>query len=204
MQGKNKDSLEKILEVIYRYGATAKLQKSIKLKSATKNMVMPDNFYSTTNNHTQVFHNKKWINVQNMMMDKCIIVKSNTAKCITIREIKKGDKIIVGEDGIRVTPPERPREGMNVFQFMGSGSSSERPTQHIAKKVAEDIKNTKRNGGKIVLVGGPAIVHTGASDSVAALIRMGYINSVLAGNALAVHDIEYLSLIHISEPTRPY
>ena len=155
---------------------------------------MPDNFYSTTNNHTQVFHNKKWINVQNMMMDKCIIVKSNTAKCITIREIKKGDKIIVGEDGIRVTPPERPREGMNVFQFMGSGSSSERPTQHIAKKVAEDIKNTKRNGGKIVLVGGPAIVHTGASDSVAALIRMGYINSVLAGNALAVHDIEYATL----------
>ena len=194
VQGKNKDSLEKILEVIYRYGATAKLQKSIKLKSATKNMVMPDNFYSTTNNHTQVFHNKKWINVQNMMMDKCIIVKSNTAKCITIREIKKGDKIIVGEDGIRVTPPERPREGMNVFQFMGSGSSSERPTQHIAKKVAEDIKNTKRNGGKIVLVGGPAIVHTGASDSVAALIRMGYINSVLAGNALAVHDIEYATL----------
>ena len=194
VQGKNKDSLEKILEVIYRYGATAKLQKSIKLKSATKNMVMPDNFYSTTNNHTQVFHNKKWINVQNMMMDKCIIVKSNTAKCITIREIKKGDKIIVGEDGIRVTPPERPREGMNVFQFMGSGSSSERPTQHIAKKVAEDIKNTKKNGGKIVLVGGPAIVHTGASDSVAALIRMGYIHSVLAGNALAVHDIEYATL----------
>ena len=194
VQGKNKDSLEKILEVIYRYGATAKLQKSIKLKSATKNMVMPDNFYSTTNNHTQVFHNKKWINVQNMMMDKCIIVKSNTAKCITIREIKKGDKIVVGEDGIRVTPPERPREGMNIFQFMGSGSSSERPTQHIAKKVAEDIKNTKKNGGKIVLVGGPAIVHTGASDSVAALIRMGYINSVLAGNALAVHDIEYATL----------
>ena len=194
VQGKNKNNLEKILEVIYRYGATAKLQKSIKLKSATKNMVMPDNFYSTTNNHTQVFHNKKWINVQNMMMDKCIIVKSNIAKCITIREVKKGDKIIVGEDGIRVTPPERPREGMNVFQFMGSGSSSERPTQHIAKKVAEDIKNTKRNGGKIVLVGGPAIVHTGASDSVAALIRMGYIHSVLDGNALAVHDIEYATL----------
>ena len=194
VQGKNKNNLEKILEVIYRYGATAKLQKSIKLKSATKNMVMPDNFYSTTNNHTQVFHNKKWINVQNMMMDKCIIVKSNIAKCITIREVKKGDKIIVGEDGIRVTPPERPREGMNVFKFMGSGSSSERPTQHIAKKVAEDIKNTKRNGGKIVLVGGPAIVHTGASDSVAALIRMGYIHSVLAGNALAVHDIEYATL----------
>jgi len=194
IQGKNKNSLEKILEVIYRFGATAKIQKSIKLKSAIKNMVMPDNFYSTTNNRTQIFHNNRWINVQNMMMDKCIIVKSNVAKCITIREVKKGDKIVVGEDGIRVTPPERPREGMNVFEFMGSGSSSERPTQHIAKKVAQDIINTKKNGGKIVLVGGPAIVHTGAADSVANLIRMGYIHGVLAGNALAVHDIEYATL----------
>ena len=194
VQGRNKNNLEEILEVIYRFGATAKLQKSIKLKIAAKNMVMPDNFYSTTNNHTQIFHNKKWINVQNMMMDKCIIVKSNTAKCITIREVKKGDKIVVGEDGIKVTPPERPREGMNVFQFMGSGSSSERPTQHIAKKVAQDIRNTKRNGGKIVLVGGPAIVHTGASDSIATLIRTGYIDAVLAGNALAVHDVEYATL----------
>jgi len=194
IQGKNKNNLEKILEVIYRFGATAKIQKSIKLKSAIKNMVMPDNFYSTTNNRTQIFHNNRWINVQNMMMDKCIIVKSNVAKCITIREVKKGDKIVVGEDGIRVTPPERPREGMNVFEFMGSGSSSERPTQHIAKKVAQDIINTKKNGGKIVLVGGPAIVHTGAADSVANLIRMGYIHGVLAGNALAVHDIEYATL----------
>ena len=194
VQGKNKNNLEEILEIVYRLGATAKLQKSIKLKSATKNMVMPDNFYSTTNNRTQIFHNNKWINVQNMMMDKCIVVKSNTAKCITIREVKKGDKIVVGEDGIKVTPPERPREGMNVFEFMGSGSSSERPTQHIAKKVAQDIINTKKNGGKIVLVGGPAIVHTGAADSVARLVRMGYIHGVLAGNALAVHDIEYATL----------
>ena len=194
VQGKNKNNLEEILEIVYRLGATAKLQKSIKLKSATKNMVMPDNFYSTTNNRTQIFHNNKWVNVQNMMMDKCIVVKSNTAKCITIREVKKGDKIVVGEDGIKVTPPERPREGMNIFEFMGSGSSSERPTQHIAKKVAQDIINTKKNGGKIVLVGGPAIVHTGAADSIARLIRMGYIHAVLAGNALAVHDIEYATL----------
>jgi hypothetical protein len=111
--------------------------------------------------------------------------------CIPIRQIKKGDKIVVGENGVKIIPPERPREGMNVFEFMGSGSSSERPTQNIAKKVAEDIRRTKRNGGKIVLVGGPAIVHTGAVESVSTLIRHGYIDAVLAGNALAVHDIEY-------------
>jgi len=83
---------------------------------------------------------------------------------------------------------------MNVFQFMGGSSSSERPTRHIAKKIAEDIYKTRKLGGKIVLVGGPAIVHTGAAESVAALIRMGYINVLLAGNALAVHDIENATL----------
>ncbi|MFB5616453.1 MAG: TIGR00300 family protein, partial [Nitrosopumilus sp.] len=81
-----------------------------------------------------------------------------------------------------------------VFEFMGSSSSSERPTQHIAKKVADDIYNTKKNGGKIVIVGGPAIVHTGADDAVSYLIKSGYIDGLLAGNALAVHDIEYATL----------
>ena len=192
--GKNQKHLDKILQLVYREGATAKIQKEVTLQSASKNCVMPDNFYSTTNNDTQIFLNGKWLQVDNIMMDKCIVVKGNNAKCVPIRDVKKGDKIIVGEEGIRVTPPKRPREGMNVFQFMGGSGSSERPTQHIVKKVAEDIYKTKKAGGKIVLVGGPAIVHTGAADSVAALIKSGFINAILAGNALAVHDIENATL----------
>ncbi len=192
--GKNQKHLDQILELVYREGATAKIQKEVKLKGAPKNCTMPENFYSTTNNHTQIFRNGKWIKVENMMMDKCIVVKANKAKCVPIREIKKGDKIMIGEDGVKIMPPKRPREGMNVFQFMGGSSSSERPTQHIAKKVAEDIYKTRKSGGKVVLVGGPAIVHTGAVESVATLIRLGYINALLAGNALAVHDIEYATL----------
>ena len=194
IQGQSQEHLDKILEAVYREGATSKIQQSISLKPALKDMVMPDDFYSTTNNHTEIFHKGKWIKVENMMMDKCIVVKENKAFCTPIRDIKKGDMIIVGEKGIRVTPPERPREGVNLFQFMSSGSSSERPTQHIARKVAEDIYKIKKQGGKIVLVGGPAIVHTGASDSIALLVRSGFINAVLAGNALAVHDIEYSTL----------
>jgi len=194
IQGKNQNHLERILELVYREGATAKIQKEVSLKSASKNNVIPDNFYSTTNNHTLIFLKGNWVNVDNMMMDKCIVVKSNKAKCTPIRDVKKGDKIVVGEEGVRIIPPKRPREGMNVFQFMGGSSSSERPTQHIAKKVAEDIYKTRKLGGKIVLVGGPAIVHTGAADAVATLIRLGFINALLAGNALAVHDIEYSTL----------
>ncbi len=192
--GKNQKHLDEILETIYREGAVSKIQKGILLKNSPKDMVMPDNFYSTTNNHTQVFHNEKWVQVENMMMDKCIVVKDNRAFCVPVRDIRKGDKIIVGEGGIKITPPERPREGVNVFEFMGSSSSSERPTQHIAKKVAEDIYKTKKRGGKIIIVGGPAIVHTGAADAVADLIKLGFIDGVLAGNALAVHDIEYATL----------
>lgn len=194
IQGNSQEHLDKILEAVYREGATSKIQQEISLQSASKNMVMPDDFYSTTNNHTEIFHKGRWIKVENMMMDKCIVVQGNRAFCTPIRDIKKGDMIIIGEKGIRVTPPERPREGVNLFQFMSSGSSSERPTQHIARKVAEDIYKIKKQGGKIVLVGGPAIVHTGASDSIALLIKLGFINAVLAGNALAVHDIEYSTL----------
>jgi len=192
--GKNQKHLDEILQLVYREGATAKIQNEAALKSASKNCVMPDNFYSTTNNYTQIFLKGKWIQVDNMMMDKCIVVKGNKAKCIPILDVKKGDRIVVGEEGVRVTPPKRPREGMNVFQFMGGSSSSERPTQHIAKKVAEDIYKTRKAGGKIVLVGGPAIIHTGAADSVATLIRLGFINAILSGNALAVHDIENATL----------
>lgn len=194
VQGKTQNHLDKILDLVYREGATSKFQNNVKLKKATKNMVMPENFYSTTNNRTQVFHKNKWIEVENMMMDKCIVVKGSKASCVPIRDVKKGDSIIVGETGVKITPPERPREGVNVFEFMGSNSSSERPTQHIAKRVAEDIHKTKKSGGKIVIVGGPAIVHTGAADSISELIRTGYIHGVLAGNALAVHDIEYATL----------
>ena len=192
--GKNQKHLDEILETVYRLGAVSKIQQQITLKKSPKNFVMPDNFYSTTNNHTHVFHKGKWIPVENMMMDKCIVVKGGRAFCVPVRDVKKDDQIIVGEKGIKITPPERPREGVNVFEFMGSSSSSERPTQHIAKQVAEDIYSTKKKGGKIVIVGGPAIVHTGADDSVAELIRSGYIDGVLAGNALAVHDIEYATL----------
>ena len=192
--GKNKTHLNEIMTALHREGATTKAQKNCKTKLASKNMLFPDNFYSTTNNHTAIYHNNKWIDVDNMMMDKAIVIKGNKAKCIPIREVKKGDKIIVGEEGIKVSTPERPREGMNVFQFMGSGSSSERPTQHIARKVAEDIMKTKKEKGKIVLVGGPAIVHTGAADAVAKMIKTGHINALLAGNALAVHDVEYATL----------
>jgi lysine-ketoglutarate reductase/saccharopine dehydrogenase-like protein (TIGR00300 family) len=155
-------------------------------------MVMPRDFYSTTNNTTQIFFKNEWIDVANMMMDKCIVVdvKNRRAVCRKIRDIRSGDMIVTGEKGVRILPEERPREGIDIFQFMSSTSSSERPTQQIARKIAMDIYNTKTSGGKIVVTAGPVVVHSGAADSLAKMIRMGYIDGLLTGNALAVHDIE--------------
>ncbi|MGH9909032.1 MAG: TIGR00300 family protein [Nitrososphaerales archaeon] len=192
IRGKNKEHLEQLIEEVYREGAVSVSVENAMLEKAPRDMVMPDNFYSTTNNPTFI-HKGTWIKVENMMMDKCVAYDPEKKKafCRPIRDVRKGDLIVVGEKGIRISPPERPREGVDVFQFMSSNSSSERPTQHIARKVARDIYDTKSKNGKIVVVGGPAIVHTGASESLAKLIRMGYIDGLLAGNALAVHDIEY-------------
>jgi lysine-ketoglutarate reductase/saccharopine dehydrogenase-like protein (TIGR00300 family) len=97
---------------------------------------------------------------------------------------------VTGERGVRIIPQERPREGVDIFQFMSSSSSSERPIQQIAKKVAIDLYRTKKEQGKIIVVAGPVIVHSGASDILARLIRLGFVDGILAGNALAVHDIE--------------
>jgi lysine-ketoglutarate reductase/saccharopine dehydrogenase-like protein (TIGR00300 family) len=192
IQGNHRDHLHQILESVYREGAQPVSVQEVILEPADEDMVMVDNFYSTTNNATQIYYDGSWINVQEMMMDKCIVVDTErkAAVCKMIRDIKKGDMMVVGEQGVRIIPQERPREGVDIFQFMSSSSSSERPTQQIARKVAHDLYNTKKNGGKIVVVCGPVLIHSGAAEALAKLIRMGYVNGLLAGNALAVHDIE--------------
>lgn len=193
VEGKDKIHLGQILESIYRDGAQPISTESVTLEPAPSDMVMPDLFYSTTNKPTQIFHDGRWIDVKNIMMDKCIVVDihNKTAECKMIRDIKKNDMIVINENGIRIIPDERPRQGIDIFQFMSSTTSSERPTQHIIKKVANDIyKVAVKQKEKIIVVGGPVIVHSGASQSLSKLIKMGYIHGILAGNALAVHDIE--------------
>lgn len=192
VRGRNQKHLAELLESVYREGAQPISVQQVMLEPAVKDMVMPDSFYSTTNNATQVFYNSSWIDVDNMMMDKCIVLdrQKMRAECKMIRDVKKGDSIVVGEQGVRIIPQERPREGVDIFQFMSSSSSSERPTQQIARKVANDIYKIKQSQGKIAVVAGPVVVHSGASEALAKLIRMGYIHGLLAGNALAVHDIE--------------
>lgn len=192
VRGKSEEHLAQLLEEVYREGASSVVTEEAKLEEAPADMVLPADFYSTTNNKTFIYR-REWVEVENMMMDKCIVVDTskNKVSCKAIRDVRKNDMVVVGERGVRVVPPERPREGVDLFQFMSSASSSERPTLHIIRKVADDMYNIKAKKGRIAVVAGPAVIHTGAADALARLIRMGYVDVLLAGNALAVHDIEY-------------
>jgi len=192
VKGRNPQHLADILKEVYSLGAAPIEVAQVRVAAAPADMVLPDNFYSTTNNPTQIYFEGEWIDVQGIMMDKAIIVnlKTKNAICKPIREVKKGDLVVVGEEGILVKPPERPRESTGIFRFMSSGSSSERPAVAAIKQIAQDLYNVKRAGGKVAVVAGPAVVHTGAASALANLIRAGFVDVLLSGNALAVHDVE--------------
>lgn len=193
IKGKNEAHLHSMLTELYRLGASPPKPIEASLAPAPRDMVLPDDFYSTSNNPTSIYVGGKWVEVTNLMMDKVIVVdpSKKTAQCKRICDVKKGDLIVVGEEGVKIKPPERPREGVGIFEFMASRASSEKPATPIVRQIAEDIYNIKNRNGKIVVVAGPAVVHTGAAPSLAKMIRIGYVNALLAGNALAVHDVEY-------------
>lgn len=195
--GKNQQHLDQILEELQNIGAEIPEIEDVELKPAEKDMVLPDGFYSTTNHPTYIKYNDNWIEVENPKMDAVIVVypEENRAETKVIRKIKKGDLIVVGHKGIRVIPPEKPREKGELFEFMNSEVSSEKPKEAIIRKIAKQmyqIREEYRKTGKggIAIVGGPAIIHTGGGSALAKLIKMGYVQALLAGNALATHDIE--------------
>lgn len=166
--------------------------RQAKLTPAPADGVLPDDFYSSTNLPTSVLVDGVWIEVEGVMMDKAIVVHPDRkrAVCKPILEVKKGDLVVVGDDGIRTSPvPRASRSG--VFHFMTELTSPERPMPFTAKKVAERILRAKKQGKKVVAVPGPAVVHSGAVEPLARMIRDGYVDVLLSGNALAVHDIEY-------------
>ncbi|MBS7611954.1 TIGR00300 family protein [Candidatus Bathyarchaeota archaeon] len=193
IKGRSRRHLEVILKEVYRLGAITPTPEEVQLKEVPADMVLPDGFYVTTNHPTYVYYRGNWLEVEGICMDKVISVdpSSNRAYCKSIRDVKAGDLIVVGERGVRVKPPEYPREGSGIFEFMTSRSSPEKPSTSIIKVIAEDIVKIKKSGGRIVVVAGPAVVHTGADEALAKIIRMGFVDALLSGNALAVHDIEY-------------
>jgi lysine-ketoglutarate reductase/saccharopine dehydrogenase-like protein (TIGR00300 family) len=190
VMGKDEQHLNEILTELHRFGGQIPDAEDVELEKAPMDKVVPRGFYSTTNFPTFIQYNGKWIPVENIGMDKIIVVENGKAICKFLGQIRKGDMVVVGEKGIKILPPERPRE-KTFFKFMGGKVSSERPSPYIISRIASEISMIKKNGGKIAVVAGPAVVHTGADEALASMVRDGFVDLLLAGNALAVHDIEY-------------
>ena len=184
--------LNAILDELSVLGASIHEIKEVNLVASTKDKVAPEGFYSSSNHTTHIYYNGNWIPVEDIEMDCLVVVdeEENRAFVKPIANVEAGDKIVVGLDGVRVTPPQRSRDEHQVFEFMNSDVSSEKPLMNLINGIAQEMKEIKANGGKIGVVGGPAIVHTGSGKYLASLIRDGYIDVVMAGNALATHDIE--------------
>ena len=184
--------LESILDELSVLGASIDDIKEVNLVASTKDKVAPEGFYSSSNHTTHIFYGGDWIPVEEIEMDCLVVVDEEEKRAFVkpIADVKAGDKIVVGLDGVRVTPPQRSREEQQVFEFMNSDVSSEKPLMNLINSIASEMKEIKAKGGKIGIVGGPAIVHTGSGKYLAALVKEGYIDVIMAGNALATHDIE--------------
>jgi lysine-ketoglutarate reductase/saccharopine dehydrogenase-like protein (TIGR00300 family) len=184
------ESLDALLTELQVHGANRVNQGDAQLAEADRDGVLPPGFYSTTNLPTSVRVAGHWIDVENPEMDCAIVLRPDgRARTYPMHRVKTGDRVVVGQDGVRVTPFERPR-GASPFEFMTSEVSSEKPKSLVVWEVASRVRRAKAAGGKVVAVCGPAVIHTGAGPAVAQLVRNGWIDVLFAGNGFAAHDIE--------------
>jgi lysine-ketoglutarate reductase/saccharopine dehydrogenase-like protein (TIGR00300 family) len=163
--------------------------------AAPKAGVAPDDFYSTTIYPTEVRTQGQWVRVQNQRMDGVVVISQSVegpiADCRLLRDLQVGDQVVVGVEGIRsLRKPAGRAQKAEEFSFMGAGVSSERRVELVVEQVAWEMRKLRDQGGKVVVVPGPVVVHTGGVEHLSQLIREGYIQALLGGNAIAVHDIE--------------
>jgi lysine-ketoglutarate reductase/saccharopine dehydrogenase-like protein (TIGR00300 family) len=181
--------------------AAAERTSDAQLEIVTMDGVAPDDFYVTTIYPTEVRLNGKWVRITGQRMDGCIVADGSdptqpTASVRLMRDLRRGDRVVVGIDGIQAVRKSESRDERGVgapakeFAFMGAGVSSERKIELVVREIAWELERIRERGGKVVVVAGPVVIHTGASEHLAALIRAGFVQVVLGGNGMAVHDIE--------------
>ncbi len=191
LMASSEEQLNRILQALQDYGATLVSRDDVRSEPAPADGILPDEFYSTTHLPTQVRLNGNWVDVEATEMDLVIVVdrQHSRAHMVPMAEVKKGDQIAVGHDGIRVIPLQRSRE-RELFSFMASDVSSERPKRLVIEQIARQMRETRAHNGKILVVAGPAIVHSGAGPYLARIVRAGYVQALFGGNAIAAHDVE--------------
>ncbi len=183
------EDLDKMMTQLLGLGCAPVDSGDAEYGEAERDKCAPEDFYSTTNQVTQVRYKGQWLEVANQRMDAVIVIGGKSASCRRLRDIKAGDNVVVGMKGIRVVPEAKERDRQS-FAFMSNEISSERQVETSVGQTAAIMQQTRREGKKIVVVAGPVVVHTGGTEALSQLIRGGWIDALLAGNALAVHDIE--------------
>ena len=182
-------SMQGLLEALVSLGCTPVDSGDADLRTIEKDKCAPEDFYSTTNHKTYVRTGGRWLEVADQRMDALVVVKDGQAWCRKLRDIRKGDQVVVGMRGIRVVPESKERDRLS-FAFMSNGVSSERQVETAVQQTANLIRNMRESGQKVIVVAGPVVVHTGGSVHLSKLIRNGFVQALLSGNALGVHDIE--------------
>ena len=181
--------MQDLLEELLAYGCRTSAESDAALQPAPIDGCAPDDFYSSSNHRTWVRYRGEWLEVQHQRMDAAIVIEQGRASCRKLRDLRAGDPVVCLLDGIRVVPEFRERD-RHGFAFMTGGISSERHVETSVERIADMIREVKNAGGRTAFVVGPVVVHTGAASYFCDLIRRGYVDVLLAGNALAVHDIE--------------
>ncbi len=185
------DTLDKIVRDIGRHGAVRVHQQDAQVVPADMDGAFPEGFFCSTNQETQVRIDGEWHRVERPEMDCGLVMSSRTrVTTLPMADVKRGDLIVVGHHGTRVLPQGRDRDKLSVFGFMQSTVSSEKPKNVTVREIAAEMRRAKQGDGKILVVAGPAVVHTGSREHLSRLIREGYVHVLFAGNALATHDIE--------------
>jgi lysine-ketoglutarate reductase/saccharopine dehydrogenase-like protein (TIGR00300 family) len=186
------DDLDALLLRLRQHGAEVTEKKSVQLAAAPADGVYPQGFYVTTNQQTFVRLGENDIEVRPALMDSAIVIDraAQSATATKFYGIKKGMEVVVGHQGIRVVPLQRSTARTDVFEFMSSNVSVEKPKSAVIREMAREFRRAREENGRILVVGGPAIVHTGAAEHFEKLIEWGFIQLLFAGNALAAHDIE--------------
>lgn len=189
VEAPSQDQMERMLTQLLGLGCAPVSSGDVILKEAECDACAPEDFYSTTNQKTYVRYESQWIEAENQRMDAMIVLRDGQAECRRLRDIKAGDPIVTGMSGIRVIPEAKERDRMS-FSFMSNEISSERQVEMAVNQTAAMMRQVREDGKKIIAVAGPVVIHTGGAEPLSRLIRGHWIDGLLAGNALAVHDIE--------------
>lgn len=182
-------TLHRLVEELIPLGCHAVEEQDAIIRTADRDRSVPDDFYSTTNFRTHVRVNGRWIEVERQRMDAVIVLEDGRPVCRKLRDVRAGDRVVCGLQGLRVSPEFRERDRAD-FGFMSNDISSERRVEASVARIAAQLRDTKAAGRRIVFVAGPVVVHTGGAEYFAALISAGWVDVLLSGNALAVHDAE--------------